>query len=418
MGNKLNPFEEEIKKAADNYQAPYSPAAWEKLSHELDITSSGNAIYKWGLSAIAVVAISLGGYFYLSNQTPSVEIAETEFVSENNIESKSPIVVIEESNNPISDVENESESVSEPIEEESIVVSDQGNKKEELVTEPVVEKVIEAKSEKKEVVSKKEKEVVPTKEFVMPEIIIDNMTLCTYVDVMTSLSTSIHENIVWDMGNGETVEGSEPSFQYTESGVYTVQAMLASDHSVKSNKLEVTVNPKPDATFTIYPNLERGVVPVVYFSANEGGEKYYQWNLGDGTSFSGEGTSHTYTKANDYEISLRVMNKYGCFQSSYQSHTIDKDYNLLATNGFSPDGDALNDDWMPFALTTGYYNFELVVFDRNQKQIFTTSDPDNKFTGLVNGSVAPSGEMFLWKAYVVDPTGTKHQYGGTIILIY
>ena len=95
-----------------------------------------------------------------------------------------------------------------------------------------------------------------------------------------------------------------------------------------------------------------------------------------------------------------------------------KSFNLLAPNSFSPNGDGTNDTWIPVALTSGYYNFELRVYDRNNNLIFESRDVESKFDGKPFGQLAPSGEVFLWKVITTDPNGIVQEFGGSVISIY
>ena len=185
-----------------------------------------------------------------------------------------------------------------------------------------------------------------------------------------------------------------------------------------SESVNLVVNPRPDASFEPKENLERGMVPVVYLASNTGGELAYSWNLGDGTMLSGEGVSHTFTKAGDYEISLRVVNKYGCQWTNYRRYTQEKEFNLLAPNSFSPNGDGVNDVWYPVALTSGYFSYQLSVYDRNSNLVFESTDPQKQFDGRVDGTIAPSGEIFIWKASTLDNNGVRQAFGGTVITMY
>ena len=113
-----------------------------------------------------------------------------------------------------------------------------------------------------------------------------------------------------------------------------------------------------------------------------------------------------------------AINEFGCFWPGYQRYTNEVAYNLLAAGSFSPNGDGTNDYWMPKALESGYYDFELQIFDRNNNVVFSTSDPNQRWDGKVNGTIANTGEFFAWKATVVEPDKNRFQYGGSIILVY
>jgi len=425
MSNKLNPFEEQLRKAAENHEVPYDASQWDRLERQLDQTGGAqSSSMKWGLSAVAVVVIGLGVYFY-QNTAPNTDISSEVLVSQEPVQyeevaedEKTTIDISDQIESPKPDEVNSSGNeniIQEESRSEQPVLASNEPKEEESVdrSESTVETSEEAENvvEGEELVEQQESAVD------VPQIVLAKATICAGVELTATLGDFDSEDVIWHLGNGETVEGAEMRYTYLADGDYEIKAYIPALNQY-SESAHVTVHPKPDAQFSYIENIERGAIPVVYFSANTGGEKYYSWDLGDGHKVRAEGVAHTFRKQKDYEVSLRVMNKFGCFWTSYQRYSNEKEYNLLAPNSFSPNSDGTNDQWFPKSLTTGYYNFELVVYDRNHKEVFRTSDPNVQFDGRVNGTIAPSGEMFIWKADVVDPSGIRQEFGGTIISIY
>lgn len=424
MSNKLNPFEEQLRKAAENHEVPYDASQWDKLERQLNQSGGAqSSSMKWGLSAVAVMVIGLGVYFY---QDTTPEAAQQ---SEVLVESKSVFTeqVVKDEKETI-DISNEIEApkTEEEIQNDEEKGSDDSSSKQKTLAsttvkevEPIEEKesVTETAEETENSIAVEESTEDQKSTVDVPQVLLAKETICAGVELTGTLDGLESEDIIWHLGNGETFEGSELKYTYLTDGDYEIKAYIPSLNQY-AKSAHVTVHPKPDAQFSYIENIERGAIPVVYFSANTGGEKYYSWDLGDGHKVRAEGVAHTFRKQKDYEVSLRVMNKYGCFWTSYQRYTNEKEYNLLAPNSFSPNSDGTNDQWFPKSLTTGYYNFELVVYDRNHKEVFRTSDPNVQFDGRVNGTIAPSGEMFIWKADVVDPSGIRQEFGGTIISIY
>jgi gliding motility-associated-like protein len=424
MSNKLNPFEEQLRQAANSHEVPYDASQWDRLERQLDQKSfMQKSSAKWGLSAVAVLVIGLGIYYITNNH----DAEPVEFVKQ----TKEVIIPAEENKTLVEkSVEADDKKVEEKknvIEEAKKDIAESKASKvvfhkpvlvEKKVEEPtiVVEEVKDQITNQSELI---ETEVITEleKNVIIPNIVLPQKEICAGVELIASLDEYESEEVIWYLGNGETIEEKDLKYTYLNDGDYTIKAFLP-NINVYTEPVNITVHPKPDAQFSYIENIERGAIPVVYFSANTGGEKYYSWTLGDGHTVRAEGVAHTYRKNKDYEISLRVMNKYGCFWTSYQRYSNDKEYNLLAPNSFSPNSDGTNDMWFPKSLTTGYYNFELVVYDRDHKEVFRTSDPNVQFDGRVNGTKAPSGEMFIWKADVVDPGGIRQEFGGTIISIY
>lgn len=425
MANKLNPFEDQLKQAAEKHNVSYDASQWDLLEKKLNYGASQSGKRSWYLMglAAAIIVMGLGVFSMIETSEPPVvannSVVINEFEPSPNDNKKVEKTTLKEQ--PIKDTWNKSSSTKktkEPKKSAQIIpqtinekeknstpgntnVSHETNKKDNSKT---IENQIVVKTEEEEIVE-------------IPHIVLSNNSICAGQIVSASLSEGDFEDVIWHLGDGTVVNSKELSHAYLEEGVYQLRAYV---NSLKEFTSEVSVHikPKPDPTFTIRDNLERGMIPVKYMSVNTGGEKSYVWSLGDGTNLRGEGVTHTYRKPGDYEVSLRVVNKHGCSWMTFQRITIEKEFNLLAPNSFSPNGDGINDGWMPLALETGYYNFELKVYNRNSKLIFETNSPDDKFNGTDRGTLAPSGEIFIWKAFTEDPNGIRQEYGGTMISIY
>ena len=426
MGNKLNPFEEQLKQAANSFESPYDASAWSRLEKELDQVSgvSGkSSIAKWISAAVVVVSVGVGG-FYMSQstdkETTPIEFAEVNTIDESNTEEPEVSAVV--ASYPEIDVEVEAEPKSVKTEQPLLT-----NKEEHVV----VEDVISTKTEEGNEIVAKEKPTqnttknthnespkvdrVITKEVIVPVILSDQTIICVGEEVNLELKELTGNMLVWTITNGTSIESESLEYKFTEEGRYSIYATDL-ETGKKSNKIEIVVNPLPDASFTMNESLQRGAVPVVDFSINALNEKNYQWSLGDGFKAQGENTSRTYRKAKDYEVSLIVTNKYGCTKESEKNYRNNTEYNLLAPTAFSPNLAGDNDYWFPRALASGYYKFELKVFNRSNHEVFSSKDPQDSWDGLVNGSKAKPGEFFIWKAFVTDPNGISEQYTGTILV--
>lgn len=427
MKNKLNPFEEQLKGAANNFEAPYDASQWSKLETQLDKQAGGgmSSLGKLALVAVALTAVFIGYYFIQdSNPINNQNVIVTELEEPNNLESESVELSEFSSDVPENIVVEQPQTLPAIAEtKDNVAVSKKQIETSVKVIEPktIVSNDIDEEPDSK-VETKKEENHIAVEESLntisLPFITTKNLTVCAGTSILMNFEEPLSEEVVWNLGNGNTAQGASIEYTYLEAGEYAVFAFLAKDPSVITNTLKIKINPKPDATFTVTEKMEEGLVPVVHVNVQTEGEKHYAWNFGDGSTSTGENSSHTYQAKGDFEISLNVVNKYGCFWPAFQRYTNEVAYNLLAAGNFSPNGDGTNDYWMPKALGSGYYAFELQIYDRNNNVVFTTSDPNQRWDGTVNGVTAKSGEFFAWKATVVEPDKQRFQYGGSIILIY
>lgn len=421
MPNKLNSFEEQLKKAAEGHSVSYDANQWAKMEQKLNLTSE--ALPRWvklGIASMVLCVVGYGVFNIWNHETVNQSVLvknEVSVVADETLEYEKPVATetLETVVSPVIDLGNDGLVSPELVGEETI------KKVEGVHTLLIKENVIMEEedvplTQKIAALDAVSVEVEPAK-IELPKVIIANTDVCAGVEVTASLSIATLGAVIWHVGNGVTQESTNFTYVYLEPGDYDLKAFIAETGTFTETQI-ITIKPKPDASFSIRNNLDRGMVPVAYISANTSGEKSYSWSLGDGTVLKGEGISHTYRKAGDYEVSLRVLNKYGCFWTNYQRVRVEKEFNLLAPNSFSPNGDGVNDEWIPVALTSGYYNFELMIYDRNNHLVFETKDSEYAFDGKSHGEIASSGDVFIWKAITIDPNGVRQEYGGTVISVY
>ena len=83
MANKLNPFEEQLKKAVNDYETPYDAQAWTRLEKGLDksVGASKPFYRNWFVGAAFVVIAFAGGY-YFSIDNPEEAVFNPEIVKQ------------------------------------------------------------------------------------------------------------------------------------------------------------------------------------------------------------------------------------------------------------------------------------------------------------------------------------------------
>ena len=413
MGNKLDPFEKELKSTLENIEMPYTSSAWSEVSHQLPSSSNSLAYLVVGFLAMAT---------FFSIVTPSVpsqnkqrnfdslviaDTEETPIIADTKVTENSAISLQEPSSNEVDmNITPQKEKVeigdNAPSTDVDSTTIHEPNGAASTTSRPITPPVDERKSQK-----------------VMAfEIQATATTICAYEQITFTSSAPTQEHISWWV-NGEVVS-HEAEFTYTfkQAGEFEIRAYYQGTSNVASEALYITVHPKPDARFSVVETIVEDAIPVVQLQPNSLHEKSYDWTFGDGVSSRETQAEHVYKAAKDYEIGLRVTNAYGCVQQSFKRYTNHKPYNLLAPNSFSPNYDGVNDQWIPKALITNFYTFELKIFDRTNKEIFATSSADNAWDGSVNGNIASSGEVFFWKAFTIDKNGTRAQFGGSIVVVY
>jgi PKD repeat protein len=128
----------------------------------------------------------------------------------------------------------------------------------------------------------------------------------------------------WNFGDPNSAQDAatvpDPAHTFSAPGVYSVSLTVTDDLGVSTtNTVQVTVDAPPSAAFAISPNpVTAGFATA--FDASASGDSVgtitgYSWDFGDpgsaGDAATGRASSHTYTSAGTYTVSLTVTNDAG-----------------------------------------------------------------------------------------------------------
>ncbi len=129
-------------------------------------------------------------------------------------------------------------------------------------------------------------------------------------------------NYTWDFGDGSAKKTSQnPSHTYDTAGTFNpVLKVTDSDGGVaKDESLSIDVNTPITVTANVTPSS--GDIPLTVTctaSASGGTPPYtYDWDFGEGGQGSGASTTHIYTKAGAYSVSLSVEDSVGVVNQEF-----------------------------------------------------------------------------------------------------
>ncbi|MFT3981305.1 MAG: PKD domain-containing protein [Ferruginibacter sp.] len=118
-------------------------------------------------------------------------------------------------------------------------------------------------------------------------------------------------------GTSNTATALNPTHIYTGAGPYNVGLQVTTgagcvhDTSIALN----TIHPQPDADFTINKAaicINDNVSFTDRSTGADGSISTWHWNFDDGNTDGTQNPTHTYTSANTYNVSLYIVNSFGC----------------------------------------------------------------------------------------------------------
>lgn len=174
---------------------------------------------------------------------------------------------------------------------------------------------------------------------------------------------------------------------------------------------------KPFASFTVNPEVTSILNPTIDINDISISTTMWMWDFGDGSKSPVSNLKeHTYADTGTYKISLVASNLL-CKDSTYQTIKIILPLMLYVPNTFTPNGDGHNDIFK--AEGDGILKFEMLIYNRWGRLIFTSEDINKGWNGKVNGGEEIT-EMDTF-VYVINlkALSNKHDYTyrGTVTLI-
>lgn len=227
---------------------------------------------------------------------------------------------------------------------------------------------------------------------------------------------------LWDFGDGFTSAQSNPVHTYTAPGVYDVTLVIATSNGCVSIDTfsvpdMITVYPVPTAGFSVDSMSVSIFNPFITFFDQSVGGTSCLYDFGDGTtSLDCADQTHTFPTYGPYTITQYVYNDFGCVDTAQILVEVRPEFRFWIPNTFTPNGDGLNDIFIPQIM--GVENYRFYIFDRWGELIFESNDNIYKgWDGRYMGDKCQE-DVYVWKLIFDDlPTGKEHQYIGHVNLV-
>ncbi|MBL7765569.1 MAG: gliding motility-associated C-terminal domain-containing protein [Chitinophagaceae bacterium] len=260
----------------------------------------------------------------------------------------------------------------------------------------------------------------------------DTSSLQVYVEAQPSASFTIEDDQVclgepvflhelvsnvsgfaWDYGdNSLDTNRSNPVHTYSNAGNYTITLTpfginLICPPSNGSVSLPVTVLEYPRVNLGPDTMICPGVTGAIFITNTFNGSALYEWSTGEtsnGISITQPG--HYWVKASNGD----------CI--TVDSIWVKRDCYINVPNSFSPNGDGLNDYFIPRELlSSGVKTFSMSIFNRWGEKIFTTSAIDGRgWDGKYNGVLQPMG-VYVYTMEVEFINNTRKNFSGNVTLV-
>lgn len=141
------------------------------------------------------------------------------------------------------------------------------------------------------------------------------------------------------------------------------------------------------------------------------------WDFGDGSQISIQSPSHIYTLSGNFVVTQTVSNNYNCQDSTSITIVVNESGLVYIPNSFTPNGDGLNDIFLPVCTYIQPVDFSMHIFNRWGNEVFHTNDITLGWDGTVNGKKVTQVTEFNYVIFYRDLTGKPFKKSGSVLLI-
>lgn len=164
---------------------------------------------------------------------------------------------------------------------------------------------------------------------------------------------------------------------------------------------------------TIFENCELTFMPFV--SPNDLSGLDFEWKMNDELVGTDENLTYLFETAGIYELELSVSQNGGCIQFYTQNLTVKKSGDVVIPNIFSPNGDGINDYFIPFAEGKQIRILDMMVFNRWGGLVYHNDNNDLGWDGTLTEERQTS-DVYVYKIMIELPSGEKITREGDVTL--
>lgn len=409
-------IEDLFKESLKDHELPYNKEAWSKMHKKLDARNSGSSNgFKWVLGAAGAALIVAAYLFTVTKEAPEkvqAELLQAEKDESVEINDEIQLEITEQS---------EIDLINQEVKEErSAIITDCCD---DVVEEPVNEEINInpiAETELQQPVyrevakssSSTEKSKSPLR-FTTPEDHCLNQAF-SYRNTNKEMIyvVSPQENVE-EIAANETLE-----VKLDEKGIYQIGIFNQEEEFKASVSFKVHEAQSIQVTADDYLNFENGLPELTVQAFSDNTLSWYVNNKK--VAKSGKKENFYLFDKGSYAIKVMTKDENGCQSSDKVSFYVEKNYNLLAVNAFTPNSfDDRNTTFMPFALTTRNTPFKMIIIDpSNGAVIFETTSASQAWQGINKntGELVKENTSFVWKVILQNPEqGESPEYMGTVV---
>ncbi|MBX7051080.1 MAG: gliding motility-associated C-terminal domain-containing protein [Flavobacteriales bacterium] len=236
--------------------------------------------------------------------------------------------------------------------------------------------------------------------------------LITFYDL--SLPLVDDHTCQWGFGNDEVIDYcGDTTYTYPDYGNFYPSLTITTEYGcVGTDTLDdpLIIHGYPEIDFTWEPQPVTVLEHEVQFINHTTGAIGYDWNFYfTGTSeLANPSWNFPDIDQADFDVCLSAVNQFGCADTLCQIIVIESILEVFVPNTFTPDGDGINDVFLPYVSGIKKETYKFWIFNRWGDVVFYTEDYDKAWTGgFQTGEYYVQDGTYGWRMEVEPMTSNE-----------
>lgn len=205
----------------------------------------------------------------------------------------------------------------------------------------------------------------------------------------------------WTVNGLPMATGPSATLVFAEADTWAIGLTVTSANGCSAqdtSDVQLLVYSLPVAGFSTDPDAITMMNPEVRFVDTSNGTSDWMYDFGDGAGSTEQHPEHVYTTHGTYSIRQIVTSEHGCSDTAYQEVIIEPEVLVHVPNAFTPDGDGVNDVFLPVLYGFDVRSYRLTVWNRWGEPIFETADEHQPWDGRTAAArdVVQDGD-YVWQ---------------------
>lgn len=402
---KESNYKQGIQDKVNQVEFDYNASDWNALSKQLP-SKSFPVWTKIAIGTIIISIISLVVYFGIQ-QDHTIPKNVTEVAAKNQ---RLPKDQVKDEAVQTNSTKEEQLPITEKVAEKTIKKEAELEKTKSIVNNPTSdEKTVDTTPIKNDD-SKGNKDTYLKK----PELIVSFNKVCVgeSITLVTKPEMTNNQYITF---NGKRIKTDDKKLTFEKSGANTIQLF---ENNEVLDEVIMEVYDRPVATFAAIKQDEEFSRINYLLEANTHTNAGYLWKINDLEVGNKQQVNHTFKRKGNAKVTLETYSSQGCTAISEQIVAIEESFDLLSYDAFTPDGDGLNDEFIPKALEANNLKFTMTIYTVSGIELYSTNDYYQPWNGRRNNNGEKmSPGVYLWKVSVYDDENQIHPFSGQIKIV-